>query len=68
MLISTIRMENESGFGQSSAEKLPNGDGLSEVDVTSSINFLPAFRWMTPLCLQLEQPKQSVNFMDGILF
>jgi len=39
MLISTIRMENESGFGQSSAEKLPNGDGLSEVDVTSSINF-----------------------------
>lgn len=39
MLISTIRMENEAGFGQPSKDALPISDGLAEVDVESDMNF-----------------------------
>lgn len=39
MLISTIRMENEAGFGVPPGEKKPLGDGFSEVDVESNVNF-----------------------------
>ncbi len=39
MLISTIRMKNESGFGRSSKDALPISDELGEVDVESSMNF-----------------------------
>jgi beta-glucosidase len=39
MLISTIRMENEAGFGVPSGEKKPLGEGFSEVDVEFDVNF-----------------------------
>jgi beta-glucosidase len=39
MLISTIRMENEQGFGAQTGETLPIGEGFNEKDVESNVNF-----------------------------